>query len=119
MLLTHLGFFISQSSIIPFFLTDNNIEICKTRRFFINESNRNSTPNRRPRQGSHTKGDTPHNAYPRRRPVTDDIDTVGEILLRHAGAGETAGLGVGYIAVESEDKKSWTRERGVSQKLDK
>ena len=47
---------------------------------FIYESNRNRTPNRRPGAGGDPQGDPPHHAYPRGRPVADDIGTVGEVL---------------------------------------
>ena len=40
------------------------------------------------------QGDPPHHAYPGRRPVTDDIGTVGKILLRHERFSQTAGVGV-------------------------
>ena len=58
---------------------------------FIYESNRNRTPNRRPGAGGDPQGDPPHHAYPRGRPVTDNIGTVGAILLCDAGAGEKMG----------------------------
>ena len=68
---------------------------------FIYESNRNRTPNRRPRAGGDPQGDPPHHAYPRGRPVTDNIGTVGEILLRHAGSVKKMGAGL-YIVTEDE-----------------
>ena len=38
-------------------------------------------------------------AYPRGRPVTDNIGTVGKILLRHAGSVKKMGTGL-YIVTE-------------------
>ena len=40
------------------------------------ESNRNRTPNRRPRQSCNTERDTPHSSHPRRRPFADNVDSV-------------------------------------------
>lgn len=48
----------------------------------------------RPRQGRYPKGDPPHDAYPRGRPVVDDIGTVGDVLLCDGRFGQTAGMGV-------------------------
>ena len=47
----------------------------------------------RPGPGGHPQGDPPHHAHPGGRPVTDDIDTVGKILLRYAGSGKKMGSG--------------------------
>ena len=58
---------------------------------FIYESNRNRAPDRRPWPCGHSQGDPPHHAHPRGRPVTDNIGTVGAILLCDAGAGEKMG----------------------------
>ena len=65
----------------------------------IDESNRNCQTDRRPRPCCHPQGDPPHHAYPGRRPVTDDIGTVGKILLRHAGSVKKVGTGL-YIVTE-------------------
>ena len=45
------------------------------------------------------QGDPPHHAYPGRRPVTDNIGTVGKILLRNAGSVKKVGTGL-YIVTE-------------------
>ena len=45
------------------------------------ESYRHRPPDRRPRPGRHPQGDPPHPPHPRGRPVTDNIGTVGKILL--------------------------------------
>ena len=47
----------------------------------IDESNRNCQTDRRPWPRCHSQGDPPHHENPRGRPVTDNIGTVGEILL--------------------------------------
>ena len=41
----------------------------------INESNRNSKADRRPRTCGYTKGDPPHDAYKRGRPFAYNIDS--------------------------------------------
>ena len=53
----------------------------------------------RPRPRGHPQGDPPHHAYPRGRPVVDDIGTVGKILLRHAGSVKKMEAGL-YIVTE-------------------
>ena len=53
------------------------------------ESDRNSETNRRAGQGSYTQRDTEDAAYTGRRPVTDNIDTVGKVLLCNGRSGET------------------------------
>ena len=75
----------------------------------IYESNRNRAADRRPWPGSHSQGDPPHHAYPRGRPVADDIDTVGTILLRNAGSVKKMDAGL-YIVTENEGKSVRIRE---------
>lgn len=65
----------------------------------IDESNRNCQTDRRPWPRCHSQGDPPHHENPRGRPVTDDIVTVGKILLRHAGSVKKVGTGL-YIVTE-------------------
>ena len=43
------------------------------------------------------QGNPPNHAYPRGRPVTDYIDTVGAILLRDGGFSEATGVVSGTI----------------------
>ena len=54
------------------------------------------------RSGAHRdpEGDPTHHAYPGRRPITDNIDKPAEILLRHVGFSQTAGVEV----VHSDEK---------------
>ena len=61
-----------------------------------NESNRNRAPHRRPGARRYSQGDPPHHAYPRGRPVIDDIGTMGAVLRRDGGVGEENGAR--YIA---------------------
>ena len=63
------------------------------------ESYRHRPPDRRPRPGRHPQGDPPHPPHPRGRPVADNIGTVGEILLCHAGSVKKMGTGL-YIVTE-------------------
>ena len=56
------------------------------------ESNWNRAPHRRPGPCGHPQGDPPDYAYPRGRPVADNIGTVAAFQLRHAGSGKTARL---------------------------
>ena len=58
------------------------------------ESHRNCPQDRRPGPGGHPQGDPPHPEDPGGRPVTDNIGTVGTILLRHERFSQTAGMGV-------------------------
>ena len=51
----------------------------------------------------------PYPAYPRGRPVADIIDTVGKILLRHAGSVKKMGTGL-YIVTEVEGATVGIRE---------
>ena len=62
----------------------------RAKEFSEYEGNRNRAPDRRPRPRGHPQGDPPHHAYPRGRPVVDDIGTVGEILLRDGRFGQEA-----------------------------
>lgn len=48
----------------------------------------------RPGPGGDPQGDPAHYAYPGRRPVTDNVGTVGTVLLRDDGFGETDGAGI-------------------------
>ena len=65
----------------------------------IDESNRNCQTDRRPWPRCHSQGDPPHHENPRGRPVTDNIGTVGKILLRNAGSVKKVGTGL-YIVTE-------------------
>ena len=75
----------------------------------IDESNRNCQTDRRPWPRCHSQGDPPHHENPRGRPVTDNIGTVGEILLRHAGSVKKMGTGL-YIVTENEGATVGIRE---------
>ena len=60
----------------------------------IDESNRNCQTDRRPWPRCHSQGDPPHHENPRGRPVTDNIGTVGTILLCDGRFGQEARLEV-------------------------
>ena len=75
----------------------------------IDESNRNCQTDRRPWPRCHSQGDPPHHENPRGRPVTDNIGTVGKILLRHAGSVKKMGTGL-YIVTEVEGATVGIRE---------
>ena len=75
----------------------------------IDESNRNCQTDRRPWPRCHSQGDPPHHENPRGRPVTDNIGTVGKILLCHAGSVKKMGGGL-YIVTEDEGKAVGIRE---------
>lgn len=75
----------------------------------IDESNRNCQTDRRPWPRCHSQGDPPHHENPRGRPVTDNIGTVGKILLRHAGSVKKMWTGL-YIVTENEGKAVGIRE---------
>ena len=75
----------------------------------IDESNRNCQTDRRPWPRCHSQGDPPHHENPRGRPVTDNIGTVGKILLCHAGSVKKMGAGL-YIVTEDEGKAVGIRE---------
>ena len=62
----------------------------RAKEFSEYEGNRNRAPDRRPRPRGHPQGDPPHHAYPRGRPVTDNIGTVGTILLCYGRFDQTA-----------------------------
>ena len=66
----------------------------RAKEFSEYEGNRIRAPDRRPRPRGNPQGDPPHHAYPRGRPVADDVDTVGTILLRHVRFVQTTGVGV-------------------------
>ena len=76
---------------------------------FIYESNRDSKTDRWSGAGGYTQGDTQDDAHQGRRPVTDYIDTVGKILLRHARFSQTSRL----VAVHSDEE--WLRDDGYSR----
>lgn len=76
----------------------------------IDESNRNCQTDRRPWPRCHSQGDPPHHENPRGRPVTDNIGTVGKILLCYAGSVKKMGDGL-YIVTENEGKP-WGFGRG-------
>lgn len=78
-------------------------------RNFIYESNRNCAPHRRPRPRRYSQGNPKNHAYPRGRPVTDNIGTVGKILLRYVGSVKKMGTGL-YIVTEDEGKAVGIRE---------
>ena len=56
------------------------------------ESYRHRPAHRRPWARGDPQGDPPDSAYPGERPVIDDIGAVAEILLRHDGFSQTAGV---------------------------
>ena len=66
----------------------------------------------RPRPRRDPQGNPPHPANPRGRPVTDNIGTVGEILLRNGRFGETERVGV----VHNDENESGDRgyPRGIN-----
>lgn len=53
----------------------------------------------RPGPGGNSQGDPPYYAYPRGRPVTDNVAMVGAILFRDAGFVKKDGVGL-YILTE-------------------
>ena len=53
----------------------------------------------RPWTGCDSQGNPPHHAYSRGRPVTDDIEAVGTVLLRDDRLVETSGVAL-YIAAK-------------------
>ena len=63
------------------------------------ESNWHCPPGGRPGPDRHSQGNPQNPAYPRRRPVADIIDTVGEILFFYVGFGKKAGV----VVVHSDD----------------
>ena len=71
---------------------DNTHANKKQVRRLIYESYRYCQTHRRPWPRRHPQRDPPHSAYPRGRPVADDVDMVGAILLRNAGFVKTAWL---------------------------
>ena len=75
----------------------------------IDESNRNCQTDRRPWPRCHSQGDPPHHENPRGRPVTDNIGTMGKILLCHAGSVKKMRTGL-YIVTEDEGKSVGIRE---------
>lgn len=75
----------------------------------IDESNRNCQTDRRPWPRCHSQGDPPHHENPRGRPVTDNIGTVGKILLCHAGSVKKMEAGL-YIVTEDVGKSVGIRE---------
>ena len=78
-------------------------------RNFIYESNRNCAPHRRPRPRRYSQGNPKNHAYPRGRPVTDNIGTVGKILLRYVGSVKKMGTGL-YIVTEDKGETVGIRE---------
>ena len=73
------------------------------------ESNRNRAPHRRSGPGGHSQGDPAYHAHPGGRPVTDNIGTVGKILLCHAGSVKKVEDGL-YIVTEDEGESVRIRE---------
>ena len=61
------------------------------------EGNRNSQADRRPRTRRYPKGDPPYTENKRRRPVTDNIDTVAEFLRKYRQVCRKARAGVVHI----------------------
>ena len=88
---------------LPKVADNSGEEVLKQKEKEIHESNRNSQKNRRSRQSRDTQGDTAHHAYPRRRPVTNDIGTVAAFQLHYERSGQTAGVGV----VHSDEESSY------------
>ena len=84
-------FHLQNSHKSPLFADNSNV-ILRTHRVEekINESNWNRAPDRRSGKNCHSERDPSHSAYPRGRPVTDNIGTVGGVLLRDGRFGQTA-----------------------------
>ena len=61
------------------------------------ESYRNRSQDRRPRARCHPQGNQKNPAYPRGRPVTDNIDTVAEFLRKYRQVCWKAGIGLVHI----------------------
>ena len=57
----------------------------------------NCPAHRRPRSRRHPQGDQKDPAYPRGRPVTDNIEKMAKILLRHVGLAQQNGLEIVHI----------------------
>ena len=73
------------------------------------ESDWDRAPHRRSGPGGDPQGDPPHYAYSRGRPVTDNVATVGAVLLRDDGYGKTDGVEL-YIVTEGFGETVWIWE---------
>ena len=82
-------FHLQNSHKSPLFADNSNV-ILRTHRVEekINESNWNRAPDRRSGKNCHSERDPSHSAYPRGQPVADNMDTVADFLLFHAGSGK-------------------------------
>ena len=87
---THKNFSIPNNNLAKHLLNNS------LRRFGY-ESYRNSAAYRRPRQGGYPQRNQTNAAYPRGRPVTDNIEKLAKILLRHVGLAQQNGLEIVHI----------------------
>ena len=67
----------------------------------------------RPGPGGNSQGDPPYHAHTGGRPITDNIGTMGEIVLRDTGSGKTKGVEL-YITPEKSFGTMRIREGGRS-----
>ena len=81
-----------------------------------NESNWDRAAHRRPGPGGHPQGDPPHHAHPGGRPVTDDMDMVGDVLLWNAGSGKKNRPGL-YIMTKPAGSTVGIREGSCTRKI--
>lgn len=81
----------------------------------IDESNRNCQTDRRPWPRCHSQGDPPHHENPRGRPVTDNMDMVGDVLLWNAGSGKKNRSGL-YIVTKPAGSTVGIREGSCTRK---
>ena len=75
----------------------------------IDESNRNCQTDRRPWPRCHSQGDPPHHENPRGRPVTDNIGTVGKILLCNGRFSQTEWVEVVHNDENGSDDRRYSR----------
>ena len=77
------------------------------------ESNWNRAADRRSGPSGHPQGDPPHHAHPGGRPVTDNMDMVGDVLLRNAGSGKKNRSGL-YIVTKPAGSTVGIREGSLT-----
>ena len=86
-----------------FSVPNNNLAntlLMNSLRRFGYEGNRNCEAYRRPRQGGYSEGNPKNAAYPWGWPVTDNIEKLAKILLRHVGLVQQNGLEIVHIDEE-------------------
>ena len=73
---------------------------------FLYESNRHRTANRRPRKSCNPEGNPKNHENKRRRPFTDNIEKLAEILFFHVGFCQSKR----YLTVHIDEKWCFHRE---------